>query len=117
MMSASTEKGKLVQEISDAEIGARIKHLRGNMPKRHIMTVLEMLHGVKWHPMTVDRVESGERPLKLTEAIALAGIFGVTLDELVASGTPKPSGQSSAIRELTAVLDHVAARIQKLEGA
>jgi hypothetical protein len=38
--------------------------------------------GFRWHATTVARTESGERPVKLDEAAALADIFAVPLDSL-----------------------------------
>ncbi|MBA9002037.1 helix-turn-helix domain-containing protein [Thermomonospora cellulosilytica] len=38
---------------------------------------------LSWHQMTVARTESGERPLRLDEALALANIFQIPLDSLM----------------------------------
>ncbi|MGH3370818.1 MAG: helix-turn-helix domain-containing protein [Nocardioidaceae bacterium] len=35
--------------------------------------------GFRWHQVTVGRVESGVRPLRLDEGFALAGLFGIDL--------------------------------------
>ena len=35
------------------------------------------------YPTTIAKIEYGERPAKLDEAIALADVFGVSLDALV----------------------------------
>lgn len=40
--------------------------------------------GHPWHPMTVARTETGERPLRLDEAVGLAGILGISVQALYA---------------------------------
>ncbi len=50
------------QRLSQAELARRMK-----------------AQGFPWHPMTVQRTESGERPLRLDEASALAAILGMPL--------------------------------------
>jgi transcriptional regulator with XRE-family HTH domain len=44
--------------------------------------------GFRWHQTTVTRVEAGRQHLTIEEAAALAGLFGVGLDALTASGVP-----------------------------
>lgn len=45
--------------------------------------------GFPWHPTTVARLESAERDLSLDEAVALAGLLGVSLVDLIRS-EPRP---------------------------
>lgn len=40
-------------------------------------------HGVKMHPTTLRRIEDGEQNLKVSEALAVAAVFDITLDKLV----------------------------------
>lgn len=47
------------------------------------MTVLAVLHGIKWHQSTVTKVESGDRPVRLAEALAVASILHVSLADLI----------------------------------
>lgn len=46
--------------------------------------------GHRWHQQTVQRVESDDRPLRLTEAFDLAAIFGIQVTEFA---DPKPVGR------------------------
>lgn len=39
--------------------------------------------GYGWHQTTTGKTEIGRRPLRLNEAVALAGIFGIPLQELL----------------------------------
>ena len=41
-------------------------------------------HDCPWHQSTMSRLEKGGRDINLTEAIAIADILGVTLQELIA---------------------------------
>jgi transcriptional regulator with XRE-family HTH domain len=44
--------------------------------------------GLKFHQPTIQRIEAGERPVRLGEAHVIAGIFGVNLDVMT---SPEPS--------------------------
>jgi transcriptional regulator with XRE-family HTH domain len=41
------------------------------------------LLGHPWHQTTVAKLEGGKRPIRVDEAVALADIFGVDLEQLV----------------------------------
>ncbi|MGX5356855.1 helix-turn-helix domain-containing protein [Kocuria sp. KH4] len=56
--------------------------------------------GVNWSQGTISRVEQGKRPVRLTEAGAVAGVLGLLVDELV------PYRGVSIGRELQALLRH-----------
>ena len=42
-------------------------------------------HGLKFHQQTIQRIEAGERPVRLGEAHIIAGIFGVNLDVMTST--------------------------------
>jgi transcriptional regulator with XRE-family HTH domain len=42
-----------------------------------------VLYGYTWHRTAVAKTEAGTRPLGLNEAIALAGVFSMTLDQFL----------------------------------
>lgn len=47
--------------------------------------------GFRWHQTTANKTEAADRPVPVEEAVALAQIFGVTVDELVrAPGDERP---------------------------
>ncbi len=98
--------------MDDAQIGARVALLRGAMPQRHIISVMAMIHGITWYQSTLTRVEAGQRSLKLSEALALAKIFGVPVGALVEEGSS--GGNALAIRELNAVKADLEKRIRGL---
>jgi transcriptional regulator with XRE-family HTH domain len=39
--------------------------------------------GYEWHQTLIGRIEAAQRPLRLNEAVDLAALFGVTLDQLM----------------------------------
>jgi transcriptional regulator with XRE-family HTH domain len=40
-------------------------------------------HGLAFHQPTVQRIENGQRPLKLTESLVIAGLLGSTLEQMM----------------------------------
>lgn len=66
----------------DKKIGKTIQTLRGDMSQDALAQRMRE-RGFKWSQATVWSVENGDRPLRLTEAMALADIFGLSgIDEL-----------------------------------
>ncbi|MCZ9353209.1 helix-turn-helix domain-containing protein [Streptomyces mutabilis] len=98
-----TDKREPTQEERDAaaEIAATLRTPDG--PERLFGTQLRALRerwgysqeelaramrkaGFKWQQTTTAKTEAGSRPLRLNEAFALAGCFGVTVDDLLFAG-------------------------------
>jgi transcriptional regulator with XRE-family HTH domain len=75
----------LVREL-DAGFGARVRAAREllGLSQQYIADGMSA-YGVTWYQTTVGKVESGERPAKLSEAVALAVMlgFGRRLDQLL----------------------------------
>lgn len=46
-------------------------------------------HGLAFHPSTVQRIERGERPLKLHEALVVAKMLGTSVEEMMSGGAEK----------------------------
>jgi transcriptional regulator with XRE-family HTH domain len=44
--------------------------------------------GLPFHQQTIQRIEQGERPVRLNEAHLIAKVLGVTVDSMTAAGTP-----------------------------
>lgn len=62
----------------------RRRYKSGAKSQQHIALTMVVVYGhISWHQTTVAKVESGEREVKLTEAVALAEIIGVPLSELI----------------------------------
>jgi transcriptional regulator with XRE-family HTH domain len=64
----------------DRLIGTNLARLRASRSQAEVAVLMKDA-GWKWSQTTVWKVESGERPLRLTEARALAEVLHVTVDE------------------------------------
>lgn len=73
--------------MDDAEslVGARIRSMRQDRPwSQEELAELMRQYGFNWFQSTVTKTEHANRPLRLNEAAALAQIFGIPLEGLVA---------------------------------
>ena len=61
-------------------IGARVRNARGSMRQTEVADVMKAA-GYKWHQATVWGVETGDRPLRLSEAAILSRLFDVSIEE------------------------------------
>ena len=61
---------------TDEQIGRNLVSLRGGMSQKDLADRMRT-HGFKWSQATVWAIEKGERPLRLTESLALGKIFGI----------------------------------------
>ncbi|CEG85766.1 helix-turn-helix transcriptional regulator [Propionibacterium freudenreichii] len=67
----------------DTLIGDRVNQLRGTKVSQQALADAMRERGFKWNQATVWNVERGDRPLKLSEAEALAQMFHLrSIDEL-----------------------------------
>lgn len=103
--------------MEEKEIGERVRAIREGqgIPQQHLAMTMTVLKGHRWHQTTVGKVESGERPIKLSEAVAVAEILGVPLVSLVGEVAPD-ADRGAAIRELLNVQRQIGARIEELRG-
>jgi transcriptional regulator with XRE-family HTH domain len=77
--------------LTDTEIGQNVRHLRERMQlSQSAFAAATRTKGLHWHQPTVSRIEDGERPLRLAEAVVLAESFGFLL--------PNGLGLSAGIR-------------------
>ena len=67
---------------TDEQIGRNLVRLRGDISQKDLADKMRDF-GWKWSQATVWSIEKGERPLRLTEAIDLAGILAVSMDALI----------------------------------
>ncbi|MBG6224736.1 transcriptional regulator with XRE-family HTH domain [Arthrobacter sp. CAN_A2] len=65
---------------------ARIRREFLDYPQNTVARLMTAMYGFKWHQTVVAKVESGQRMIKLSEAYALADLYGVPLENL-AHGT------------------------------
>jgi transcriptional regulator with XRE-family HTH domain len=70
---------------ADRRFGQRLRALREErgMSQQTLVTLLEGLGITSWHQTTVGKVEVGTRPMRLAEALAVAAVFDMTVDELL----------------------------------
>jgi transcriptional regulator with XRE-family HTH domain len=66
--------------LTDAEIGQTVRVLRERLHlSQSDFAAAIRSKGLGWHQPTVSRIEDGERPLRLAEAIVLSESFGFLL--------------------------------------
>lgn len=68
----------------DELVGRNVAGLRGTMPQQELARQVRERSGHKWSQATVWSIEKGERPLRFSEAIALAEVLNCKLDDLMA---------------------------------
>jgi transcriptional regulator with XRE-family HTH domain len=70
---------------ADRRFGQRLRALREErgMSQQALVTLLCELGITSWHQTTVGKVEVGTRPVRLVEALAVAAVFDLTVDELL----------------------------------
>ena len=68
--------------------------------------------GPIWHQTVVAKIERGERPLRLDEAVALAVLFGTTVDAALGlTGAPEQSAATQALVRRTSALQQIQALV------
>ncbi|QGJ91133.1 hypothetical protein PBI_STROKESEAT_49 [Mycobacterium phage Strokeseat] len=79
-----TTVGSARKSVDDAHIGAVVRALRGElgMSQSDLIKVLHAL-GLMWHQTTLCRLESGERALRASEVVVLAGALSTTPSDLL----------------------------------
>lgn len=107
--------------LTDREIGQRVRAARERttMPQQHIANVMTMTRGHRWHQTVLAKVESGERALKLSEAVEVADILGVPLCQLTGeqpATDPASAKGARAIRELQMLHAKLGRVLDELEG-
>ena len=103
----------------DATFGRRIREERERRrwPQQHLATSLSALYGHAWHQTTVAKVEAGERPVKLAEAVALAALLHMPLGDLLdddAAPAERPN-VDLAVAELARLESQIARRRDELQ--
>jgi transcriptional regulator with XRE-family HTH domain len=101
---------------TDEAIGQRVRERREQLRLSQAHIAMKMnLKGHQWHQTTVAKTETGERPLRLTEALALAEALFVQLSVFLGQAPIDPD-RASAIGELRRLVEHIEARVAELEG-
>jgi len=70
---------------ADSRFGRRMRSVREQrgLSQQALVAMLCGLGITHWHQTTVGKVEAGTRPVRLAEAMAVAQLFDMTLDELL----------------------------------
>lgn len=92
----------------DTQIGQNLARLRGSMSQRDMADEMTR-RGWKWSHVTVGSVERGERPLRASEALGVANILNIPVEELVAAqdSVRLREGQRSVLFALTQLQEAV----------
>lgn len=83
---------------ADRQVGFRLQAAReaGEWNQSELAARLTEA-GLRWSQGTLSRVETGQRPVRLTEAVVLAEVLGVALSELI----PGHSNLDTALRRIS----------------
>lgn len=107
-----------MNELSDDQIGKNLKQFRGDMKQSDLADEMRK-RGFAWSQNTVYQVESGSRPIRLTEAQSLSMILGFSLEALFAA--PKDNElekiAQSQIDDLQELWEHYVKTIGRLRTA
>lgn len=89
----------------DQNVARNVKRLReqSGLIQSELVTKLRE-HGLKdWHPTTLSRTESGDRPVRLSEAHVLARVLGTTIEDLGVNYSPEVRAVEAAEASLQEV--------------
>lgn len=118
-VAAETMSGCIVNRMGyqaagtiNETFGQRVRDIRQQLglSQRQVATMMASTHGTPWHQTTVAKTETGERPVKLSEAVALATAFGVPVADLLADAGPQNAAQGCAIAargEFESLIAHI----------
>jgi transcriptional regulator with XRE-family HTH domain len=107
----------------DARFGRRVRaeRERRRISQQQLVVRLAEAHHLRWHQTTVAKVENGDRPVRLSEALAIAGVLDVSLADLL-DDPDAPAARQRRSERLQARLDevflmnaHLAMRSHELE--
>lgn len=90
----------------DQNVAENVRRLREQAGLKQADLVAQLRENglADWHPTTLSRTESGERPIRLAEAHVLAQALGTSVEELGISYSP----EVRAVEDVEAALQHVA---------
>ena len=74
-------------EISEEALGRRLTEIREGLGKSQSEFATDLrAANIRWSQGTLSKVETGQRPIRLSEAVKLAALLGVGLPDLVSVG-------------------------------
>jgi transcriptional regulator with XRE-family HTH domain len=90
---------------------------RAGISQGDLSVNLALMHNVHWHQTTVGKIESGARPISLSEAVEVADLLGVPLDELAydrGDDTPRIERVARAYAELARIRTEIDTQLSRL---
>lgn len=88
------------------------------MTQADVARVLEIEHGLKLHPTAIAKMEQRDvdkpRAIRLFEARAIADVFGLTVDEMMATGNAEVEALSREFTQLEREAEALRARTDDL---
>lgn len=101
-------------DVTDVEIGRRIRQARekSGMSQRQVAEAMAQ-RGHSWLQNTLTRTETGDRPIRLTEAVDMARILGVSMTVFYTEKAAEIRN-ASAMRELKALRKVIEQRLGDL---
>lgn len=99
---------------SDRRLGERLRMIRVrlDLSQRDVAQAVTDRHGLGWHQTTVAKVEAGDRPVRVAEALAVADVLGVHVDELL----DQPADSSEARQHQATRLHARLHELERLQG-
>jgi len=73
----------MADDDRNRQIGEAVRKVRGDLPQEALAEAMRKHGHEKWSQSTVWSVETGARPLRLTEAVDLAHVLEVDVERLV----------------------------------
>ena len=101
----------------DAAFGQRVREERerNHISQDALAGLMSSQYGQPWHQTTVAKVESGDRPAKITEVIALSWALGVSVEALIdPQGDARNPPVQQALFELDTIAQHIVRRRAEL---
>lgn len=110
------------EALGDAEqiVGRRVKALRAarGWSQQELATRMADA-GQSWRQTTVAKTEAADRPIRVNEAAALAGVFGITVSDLLTIPVDDYHLASATVRlaEVRSLAEAAQQRVSELERA
>ncbi len=121
-MNSPSDRGELVAGLNEA-FGQRMRRARTarKMSQQELAAILNDTYGFSWHQTTAGKIEIGERPARVTEAVAISFVLDVSLESLIfgvsGDGGDNAKSVELAATELTQVQEYVHMRLLRLHAS
>lgn len=91
-----------MQQTSEQTFARRVRELREQREWSQTLLAanLALSHGIKLDGTAITRIEKGARSIRLDEAVALAKVFGMTVDEMLRPALPVDEQIKQAERQV-----------------